>query len=51
MCVRDSFGSHSRFCSSEPNRRSGSARPIDWCAESSVAIAECHVLASASARL
>ena len=29
-------GSHSRFCSSEPNSRSGSATPIDWCAESSV---------------
>ncbi len=46
-----SLGSHSRFCSSEPNRRSGSPRPIDWCAESSVASAECHVLASASAWL
>src|SRR3954447_5942225 len=51
MCVLESFGSHSLFCSSDPNRRSGSPRPIDWCAESSVASAECHVLASASARV
>ena len=30
-------GSHFCFCSSEPNSISGSATPIDWCAESSVA--------------
>ncbi len=51
MWVRATFGSHSRFCSSVPNIRSGSATPIDWCAESSVAIAACHTPAIASARL
>ena len=45
------LGSHSRFCSSEPKRRSGSGRPIDWCADSSVEIDECHVPAMASALL
>jgi hypothetical protein len=45
------FGSHSRFCSSEPNSRSGSGRPIDWCALSSVRSEEWQVAASASARL
>jgi hypothetical protein len=50
-CVRATLGSHSRFCSSEPNIRSGSGRPIDWWAESSVESAECHVPVSASARL
>ena len=33
-------GSHLRRCSSLPNCRSGSATPIDWCALSSVQIAE-----------
>ena len=37
------LGSHSCFCSSEPKVFSGSGRPIDWCAESSVAIEECQV--------
>ena len=44
-------GSHLRFCSSEPKIISGSATPIDWCAESSVEIAACELAASASARL
>ena len=44
-------GSHLRFCSSEPNSISGSATPIDWCAESIVEIAACELAASASARL
>jgi hypothetical protein len=44
-------GSHLRFCSSEPKSMSGSATPIDWCAESSVEIAACQPPASASARL
>ena len=35
-------GSHLRFCSSEPNSISGSATPIDWCAESSVEIDACQ---------
>ena len=50
-CVRATFGSHWAFCSSVPNIRSGSGRPMDWWADSSVARAECHVPASASARL
>ncbi len=50
-CVRATLGSHSRFCSSEPNMRSGSGRPIDWWADSSVEIAECQVPVSASAWL
>ena len=33
MSVRATRGSHSRFCSSVPNMRSGSATPIDWCAD------------------
>ena len=44
-------GSHFCFCSSEPNSISGSATPIDWWAESSVASEECQVPASASALL
>ena len=32
MSSRATFGSHSRFCSSVPNSRSGSGTPIDWCA-------------------
>ena len=44
-------GSHLRFCSSVPNRRSGSATPIDWCALSSVESEACHTPASARARL
>ena len=36
MWSRATFGSHSCFCSSEPKCFSGSGRPIDWCAESSV---------------
>ena len=44
-------GSHFCFCSSEPKPISGSATPIDWWAESSVASAECQVPASTSARL
>ena len=44
-------GSHSRFCSSVPNSRSGSATPIDWCAESSVDERGVAEPASASARL
>ena len=43
------LGSHSRFCSSEPNSISGSATPIDWCALSSVEIDACHTPASISA--
>ena len=38
-------GSHLRFCSSLPNIRSGSATPIDWCALSSVQIAEWQLAA------
>ena len=45
------FGSHSFFCSSEPNRRSGSPRPIDWWADSSVEIAAWYMPAIASASL
>jgi hypothetical protein len=51
MWVRATFGSHSCFCSSVPNIRSGSATPIDWWADSSAPNAECHEFASASARL
>ena len=50
-CVRATLGSHSRFCSSEPNMRRGSGRPMDWCALRSVASEECQVPASASALL
>ena len=50
-CVVQTFGSHSRFCSSEPNSRSGCASPIDWCADSSVERLECQVPASIIARL
>ena len=51
MWVRATLGSHSRFCSSVPKRRSGSARPIDWCAESSVESEACQMPAICSARL
>jgi len=51
MWVLATFGSHSRFCSSEPNMRSGSGSPMDWWAERRVATAECHVPARASALL
>ena len=44
-------GSHLRFCSSEPNSISGSATPIDWCAESSVESDACQTPVSCSARL
>ena len=50
-CVRATLGSHSRFCASEPNARSGWGRPMDWWAERSVASDECHVPARASAWL
>ncbi len=30
MWVRATFGSHSFFCSSDPNSISGCGRPIDW---------------------
>ena len=45
------FGSHWRFCSSDPNSRSGSGTPIDWCADSSAPSAECQPPARASAAL
>ncbi len=44
-------GSHSCFCSSEPNSSSGWASPMDWWAESSVEIEACHTPAIESARL
>ena len=50
-CVVQTFGSHSRFCSSEPNSSSGCATPIDWCADSSVETLEWHVPDSIIARL
>ena len=51
MCVFVTSGSQRCFCSSVPNSSSGSATPIDWCADSSDASDECQVCASASARL
>ena len=51
MCVRATSGSHCCFCSSVPNSSSGSATPIDWCADSSVDSDACNEPASASARL
>ena len=51
MSVRATRGSHSRFCSSEPNMRSGSATPIDWWAESSAPSAPCQAPTIVSARL
>ncbi len=51
MSVVATRGSHSRFCSSVPNMRSGSATPIDWCALSSVESEACQTPISASARL
>ena len=51
MSVRATRGSHSRFCSSVPNIRSGSATPIDWCAETSAPSAACQVPIITSARL
>ena len=50
-CVVQTFGSHSRFCSSEPNSSSGCATPIDWCADSSVEMLEWQVPDSIIARL
>ena len=51
MCVRDTSGSHFCFCSSVPNSSSGSATPIDWCADRSVDSELCQEPASVSARL
>ena len=51
MCVRATSGSQRCFCSSVPNSSSGSATPIDWCADSSVDSEACIEPASASARL
>ena len=51
MSVRATRGSHSRFCSSVPNIRSGSATPIDWCADTSAPSAPCQVPIIVSARL
>ena len=44
-------GRNRAFCCSVPNIRSGSATPIDWCADSSVYSAEFHEPTSSSARL
>ena len=51
MWSEATLGSHSRFCSSEPNSISGSATPIDWWAESRVEIEACQMPATISARL
>ena len=50
-CEVQTFGSHSRFCSSEPASSRGCASPIDWCADSSVERLECQVPTSIIARL
>ena len=51
MSVLATRGSHSRFCSSVPNMRSGSATPIDWCADSSAPSEPCQTPTICSARL
>jgi hypothetical protein len=51
MWVRLTLGSHCCFCCSEPKSSSGSATPIDWCADSSAASDAWHEATSVSARL